>query len=356
MRIQPDQKRVFRRYLLADYPLHVTFQNAELQDLFNKSFKAFLNPMLSDQLDFGHEEQGSGHHLDVIIDSVLPRPTVAQALWYQGTMPQLPDTNFIHHASTDESLIVVNDCVALVTHYATRRSRLVALPNYQLIAVHTLLMNAFVDAAHTGGQLVMHAAALALPKRREMVLIHAPSGTGKTTTALMLMAAGFKLASDDMAFILPQETPTVYGLPRSLKVHRNTAKLLPWVEAKLSDVDWNREGERPLYLDSLGDLPSTNQPEALPIAALIRLTRGYGLSEMKPICPVDMLASLAADNVRRGDATIGLLPIDQARFSGYASLVSRVPLFDLVVGYDHASVPGLVEATCNALGEAPLAI
>ena len=334
--------------MLADYPLDVKFQVAEFQDLFNQSFKAFLDPTLSGSLNPGQRRKSNGHQLDVCIQSVLPRPTAEQTLWYEGEMPQVPQSNFIQHASPHESLITVNNCATLFTNYATKRSRLVALPIHQQKAVKDLLMSAFVDAAHTGGQVVMHAAALALPKRREMVLIYAPSGTGKTTTALMLMAAGFQLASDDLVFILPQDIPTAYGMPRSMKVHRNTANLLPSVEQKLVNVDWNEEGERPLLMDSLGDLPSIKQPEALPIAALIRLKRGRGRSEIRPASAVDSLASLAADNVRRGDATVGLLPIDHARLRGYASILNRIPLFDLVVGDDHARVPGLVEAACKS--------
>ena len=348
--MQGSQEKSFSDayYELDQHTLHAVFATRELQDLFNRSFKAFLRSTANGQSTEYGSQCGSDHKLYLKIEQVLPVPTASQMLWSRGEMPNSIKSSFVCHASKEDSLIVVDDCVALFTNYQTRESHLVALPNYQPAALQGLMLNAFVDAAHTGGQIVMHAAALSLPNQAGLVLIHAPSGTGKTTTSLILMASGFRLASDDLAFVCSGETPTGYGLPRSLKVHRDTAKLLQWVEPKLSNTEWDSESERPLHLENLEELAPITKPEVMPLVAIMRLTRRPGKSEIKPAKPSDVLASLVADNVRRGEMTKGLLPTDRERLKGYAALVSNLPLFDLFVGEDHCSLAKMVQNACGA--------
>ena len=74
-----------------------------------------------------------------------------------------------------------------------------------------------------------------------MVMIIGQSGAGKTTSALALCAAGFGLCSDDLIICRVVGDQVVgWGLPRSLKVHRRTAGMLPWV-APLLTGEWSAE-------------------------------------------------------------------------------------------------------------------
>ncbi|TGT17875.1 serine kinase, partial [Mesorhizobium sp. M3A.F.Ca.ET.174.01.1.1] len=75
-----------------------------------------------------------------------------------------------------------------------------------------LVLDAALDA---GGQHMLHTAGLTLPGRDALVLIHAPSGTGKSTTSLALASQGFGLCSDDVMILSAKAGEvTAWGMPR----------------------------------------------------------------------------------------------------------------------------------------------
>ncbi|TIT54542.1 MAG: serine kinase, partial [Mesorhizobium sp.] len=88
---------------------------------------------------------------------------------------------------------------------------------------------------------MLHTAGLTLPGRDAVVLIHAPSGTGKTTTSLALATHGFGLCSDDAMILNVGATPVAWGLPRHVKIHEKTARMIPQVAPCLGP-SWDRNG------------------------------------------------------------------------------------------------------------------
>ena len=179
-----------------------------------------------------------------------------------------------------------------------------------------LVLDAAIDAS---GQFMLHAAGLTLPGSEAQVLIFAESGTGKTTTSLALADSGFGLCTDNsMVIRLDGSATSGWGLPRDLKVHHNTARMMPWLKPYLNGK-WNDEGEQAVTRAALADRIRIETAARRPVAGIFFLQRGEGVkSAAAPLGQTDTLVSLAADNVRTGQT--GLLASHRRRFAGLAGL------------------------------------
>jgi hypothetical protein len=203
-----------------------------------------------------------------------------------------------------------------------------------------LVLDAALDA---DGQHMLHTAGLTLPDRDAVVLIHAPSGTGKTTTSLALATQGFGLCSDDaMILNVASARPVAWGLPRHVKVHQKTAEMIPQVSPCLGP-SWDRNGEQAVSLELLAGIVRVEKPSARPVAALLHLARSAdSQTRLVPMARTDAMVALAMDNVRTG--MTGLLPLQKRRLATIAGLVSSVPTFTLEVGARPADAAARISA------------
>ncbi|TPM36179.1 serine kinase [Mesorhizobium sp. B2-3-4] len=204
-----------------------------------------------------------------------------------------------------------------------------------------LVLDAALDA---GGQHMLHTAGLTLPDNDTVVLIHAPSGTGKSTTSLALATQGFGLCSDDaMILNVASDRPVAWGLPRHAKIHENTARMIPQVSPCLGP-SWDRNGEQAVSLERLSEIIRIESPAARPVAALLHLARSPDSeTRLAPMARTDAMVALAMDNVRTG--MTGLLPSQKRRLATIGRLVSSVPTFTLEVGSRPADAAALICAT-----------
>jgi hypothetical protein len=209
-----------------------------------------------------------------------------------------------------------------------------------------LVLDATLDA---GGQHMLHTAGLTLPDRGSLVLIHAPSGTGKTTTSLALASQGFGLCSDDaMILTVASGRATAWGLPRPVKIHRKTAEMLPLVSPCLGPA-WDCNGEQAVSLERLGEIVRVEGAGPRPVAALLHLARSADdRSRLVAMARTDAMVALAADNVRTG--MTGLLPLQKRRLATIARLVSAVPTFTLEVGAKPVDAAPLIQAALAVQG------
>lgn len=88
-------------------------------------------------------------------------------------------------------------------------------------AVAGLALRAVVD--HVADRLALHAAGLATAGRA--VILPAPSGAGKTTLALALLARGWDFLTDELVLIDPRGAVT--PCPRALRLRAPTPALIP---------------------------------------------------------------------------------------------------------------------------------
>lgn len=206
-----------------------------------------------------------------------------------------------------------------------------------------LVLDAALDA---GGQHMLHTAGLTLPDHDAVVLIHAPSGTGKTTTSLALATERFGLCSDDAMIVnLASGKVVAWGLPRAVKIHRKTAQMIPQVAPCLGQT-WDRNGEQPVSLERLAGIVRVENASARPVAALLHLARSAdSQTRLVAMARTDAMVVLAVDNVRTG--MTGLLPMQKRRLATIAGLVKSVPTFQLEVGARPADAAALISAALD---------
>ena len=161
------------------------------------------------------------------------------------------------------------------------------------------------------GIVELHASCIA-KDQRGLVLI-GPSCSGKSTLALALTEAGFRLLSDDRIFCsLKQGKLLAYGLPRPLKLRRDAAY---WFEhLREQEPMVLQDGERVFYCEPsqrLGQpLSQTCEPQALVVLdqkqnSGFRMTR-MRRSDVKSRIEADLLAE-APEDVEKQDHIINSL-------------------------------------------------
>ena len=255
-------------------------------------------------------------------------------LLFDGILPdRLPCV--VSRVGIDEYYRVDNRISLLLSR---REARIVVAPGSEVLVRRSFTTVAVGAALATGEQYLLHAAALALPDSDETILIFGPSGFGKTTTALSLLPAAFRLLTDDSC-IVRRETDGdhVWALPRSLKVHEKTADLLPWIRPALTGA-WDAEGEQAVTPAALADLGSVAPVRPHPIKALIVLgKRTDGDHQIRALSKADMLARIASDNIAR--SLRGVAPDQSVRMGRIAELVAANATFELRAGSSLESLP-----------------
>jgi hypothetical protein len=200
-------------------------------------------------------------------------------------------------------------------------------------ALGDAMIFALDHALSSHGQCLAHAACLATPDGSGMVMLHAASGTGKTTTAMALALAGFRLSGDDTTALLAPvgSGPLLaWGLPRGAKVHRRTVDMLPALRDLVSDAAWDRHGEQLIDRAALHGAGLATRVGPLPVMGVVSLTRADdGAASVVAQGAFDALDALMRDNI--SPHPDGFFPGQEARFDIFSSLVTaarclRVPV------------------------------
>ncbi len=163
------------------------------------------------------------------------------------------------------------------------------------------------------GDLVLHASAVAVDGRA--VLFCGPTGRGKSTLALALGEAGYRvLAEDGVAIDLEGEQPVAFPGARGIRVRSSAA-----------------DGTR--RTDLVPD-PAPHEPPPCPIAAVVLLgERGETLA-VEPLEPARALALLTPNLTHSGGRSAVA-----AAFGRLAQLLGSVPAFRALLPEDLDSLP-----------------
>ena len=224
-----------------------------------------------------------------------------------------------------------------------REGLLTIVPGEETLARSSVAFQVVNAALGLDDQCFLHAAALALPQSESAILIFGPSGFGKTTTALSLLPAGFRLLTDDASIVKRAAGGNrVWGLPRPLKVHERSASMLPWLAPVLAG-QWSAQREQqvaPAELSRLlGVAPPHQQPRA--IAAIIVLgKRSEDDHRMRSLAKSDALAAIVSDNISRN--LNGISEQQRARMRRIAEFLTGKATYELIAGPDLQSLPGTV--------------
>lgn len=300
--------------------LRVTAVQPVLVDFFGRIFAGRSRPLPTAPLAYG---------LTISSGEPLSMPEGAELL-YEGPILDEGDASFWQ--GQEGRVLVFPGFISLTLQDKAREAAIIVAPGAEERITMTCGQLALQAALLAANQFLVHAAGLTLPDGR-VALIFGRSGAGKTTTTLALAAGGLGLCSDDaMACNVSGERPTAWGMPRSLKVHRRTAEMLPWVQPLLSG-DWSVEDERPVALAALRTTVSVENIAAREIAAVFVLERsGETASRCEPVSKAEVLALAAADNVR--STRVGVPQVERDLFKRLGELVRALPAYRLSAGSD----------------------
>lgn len=210
----------------------------------------------------------------------------------------------------------------------------------------TALLTVIDAALSAQGQQCVHSASLVIPGTGKAVLMCVPSGGGKTTTALALARGGFKLITDDSSVLFKENGRfRLWGMPRALKVHQNTARLLPWL-GPLGDV-WDANGEQPVDMATLAAKAAIAPDVVCDLGAIVligpRSPQGHVIAKA---AKAEVLVALAHDNV--GWRAAGMTPKARQSYAMFAEAVQSVPVLKLSAGTDLAALPQIMATALAA--------
>ncbi|MBL8578060.1 MAG: hypothetical protein JNK47_12595 [Mesorhizobium sp.] len=328
---------------MSEQTLHLNFRGAGL--VISASDRAWVDAIAAAYASFVDEGQPSpgAFRLSIVDTDALPPDPHMPLTWEGLNNSGVPCRIF---ESETEQFFVADEKVVKVETHASGVATVFALPESRKAFLSSILIPVIESTLFHGGQYLLHAACLVEDASGRSVLVCAPSGYGKTTTAMTLAHDGFSLMTDDVAVVVPKpEGVQAWGVPRALKVHRRTAELLSWI-GPLPDDRWDENGEQGIALEKIADRIGVMTPEARPLAAIIVLgSRSPAGHVLKPASRPEVLAVLAHDNVAGRAAGITTKALD--RFMTFADMIQRTPAFTLHAGENLASLPGIVS---GALG------
>lgn len=275
-------------------------------------------------------------------------PPAGAKVLFEGPVPEAELCQLSDHAGS--RWFYIPDQVSLEYSVAERKARIITAPGNDWLAGGTAAIHAIYAALYATGQALVHAAALRLPRRDEALILFAPSGAGKTTTALALALQGFGLLTDDAAVVRQtaeaRNETLVWGLPRPPKIHQRTAEMLPAIGGLLNSK-WNSEGEQSLAKDVLKSVIEFIPGRQFPLTALVLLgKRVTGPHRLTPMRKAELLIRFATDNVSR--SPLGVMSDDLERFQRFVRLVAKTPAYELNVGSDLSTLGETIAAGLTA--------
>lgn len=188
------------------------------------------------------------------------------------------------------------------------------------------------------GDLALHASAVEIDSRA--VLVSAPSGHGKTTTAAAFFAAGYRMLTDDFSCCRVGERPAVLPGPALLRVHQDVAARLELEELGLK-VAWQARAEnskRHLVVPQR----ARGDGAPVPLSAIVFLREAAGGIAFERADQADALRDLWSLSFHLpGEAH------EKRCFQALADLVARVPVWNLARELDWVSLPMVIERIAN---------
>ena len=265
-------------------------------------------------------------------------PSAVQTLLRPGQQPRYVDG--INH------LIVSEGMCGLVTEGVARHTALVTvdaaaeLPSFHRGSPASLLLASLLGRR---GRPFVHAACVGLPERGA-VLIAGRSGSGKSTTALRCLAAGWQYVGDDYVVVRPDDA-TAHCL-------YSTAKLAP---SGFADATLAPRGAE-LYVDprhtdktiaQLWPACQAQMPASLPIRAIVAPTVGSGeRTSWQRAASGSGLLALAPSTL------LQLPTAASAQLAPLSRLARSVPSVTMQLGSDPDGVIAALAAVLDSLGPA----
>lgn len=307
--------------------------------------EAFAALLLTHLSTFEVSELPSADYSMHLLSGPLEVPPSDAAVLYSGDIVPGVPSQFL--ARGEQSWLLIPGELSI--RFEPRSARCVVAEGSQA-SLLTLAAIHMIDAALAAvGQYLLHGAALQLPSCSGAMLLFAPSGRGKTTTSLALALGGFALMTDDAIVGLPaggpDDRPAAWGLPRALKVHRDTVRLLPQLVPLLKGT-YDSNGEQPMTTDALRSIAPVAPQVPQTVAAIVILgERTRGAHIFRALQKSVAVTQIADDNIK--SSPFGVTGSHLARFRAISSMIEQVPTYELRVGDDLLSAATIVRAALS---------
>ncbi len=247
---------------------------------------------------------------------------------FEGALPEGLPAVIIEHENRRSLIVGGHFAISLSLTARTVELRYIGDRSEAMGGTASFWMLGDILAAHSLH--LLHGAAVVDPATKEVIALFAPSGTGKTTTALALARNGLHLAADDALVLSVHENVSlIWGIPRRLKVSQKTAAMLPWLSPCLTE-NWT-DGEQAIERDALASLVTLARPEPRRVGRVIVLIPPNGHDHiLTPMAKPDALTRIAHDNLRTAPG--GIEPDKAAAFAALSTLIATTPVVALSPG------------------------
>lgn len=204
------------------------------------------------------------------------------------------------------------------------------LPWYERAAPLRTLLHWILSA---NGRSLMHAAAVAPGERGPGVLLAGRGGSGKSTTALLCLGAGFRYAGDDYVAVTGDDGYRVHPLYGTAKLTRESLDRLPFLRPGLRVEPAGPEKGVVVLSDLPGGCPATSFPIA---AVVVPRVAGLPQSRLRRASGAEALRALAPTTLFQLPGSGG------AEFEGITALSRALPAWALELGTDFDAIPRLL--------------
>lgn len=188
------------------------------------------------------------------------------------------------------------------------------------------------------GRYTLHAGAVA--RGGAGLLIAGDSGSGKSSTALSLIHAGWDFLADDAVLLEPGVAPRLHALARGFAFHPALAERLPGLTGETV-------GQKRFAADATG-FPGRPLAACRPAALLFPRVVDADRSRLEPLSPAAALLALLPAST--GIVCGGGAGQSQAHLSALGELVARIPAWRLAAGRDIFGRGAVLAAVLAAAG------
>jgi hypothetical protein len=205
------------------------------------------------------------------------------------------------------------------------------LPYYETAAPLRALWHGWFSRE---GALPVHGACVG--RNGHAVLLTAPGGSGKSTTALLCLQDGFEYLADDWCLVRPSELPTTYSLYNTAKLRPENLHRFPALATRIHNFDRLDEEKATMFLHP--HFPSQLRRSARLKAIVVPTVTSHQDTTAQRVSSAEAWHALLKVTVH------GVAGSGRELFDLLGKLARCVPVYSLRLGHDLSQVPRAIES------------